>query len=64
MAKATAVKHIELSIGSITRAIAKKFQGAISCYIDRIWGEEVAGLIDQSWTSTSCVPCSLLQAKL
>ncbi|KAH1107648.1 hypothetical protein J1N35_011416, partial [Gossypium stocksii] len=42
------------------RGSRKLFSGLI----DRIWGEAVAGLIDQSWTCTSCVLCSLLQANL
>ncbi|KAK5840090.1 hypothetical protein PVK06_008959 [Gossypium arboreum] len=58
-----AVEPIELPIGPITRARSKRFKEAISGLVDRIWGEAIAGLVYQSWTSSSCVPCSLLQAE-
>ncbi|KAH1114319.1 hypothetical protein J1N35_007697 [Gossypium stocksii] len=51
-----AAKPIELPMGPIIHALAKRFKESISGLIDRIWGEGVARLIDQSWTSTSCVP--------
>ncbi|KAK5845798.1 hypothetical protein PVK06_002024 [Gossypium arboreum] len=58
MAKEAAVDPIELPLGPITRSRAKKFREALLSYIDRAWIEEVAGLIDYSWSSTTCVPCS------
>ncbi|KAH1039096.1 hypothetical protein J1N35_040839 [Gossypium stocksii] len=64
MAKDAAAKPIELPIGLITRAKAKKFKEAIASYIDRIRGETIARHIDHSWTSSSCVPCSLLKVEL
>ncbi|KAA3487694.1 Transposon Ty3-I Gag-Pol polyprotein [Gossypium australe] len=39
MTKVAVAEPIELPLGPITRARAKKFKEAISCYIDRIWGE-------------------------
>ncbi|KAH1046903.1 hypothetical protein J1N35_037687 [Gossypium stocksii] len=63
MAKEANAKLIELSLWPITRACAKKFQEAISCYIDQVWGEKVTSLIDQSWTSMLCILCSLLKVE-
>ncbi|KAH1039280.1 hypothetical protein J1N35_041023 [Gossypium stocksii] len=58
------VEPIELPMGLITRARAKRFKEDIVGLIDQILGEFVAGLIDQSWTCTLFMPCNLLQAKL
>ncbi|KAH1107914.1 hypothetical protein J1N35_011682, partial [Gossypium stocksii] len=46
MTRAIVAEPIKLPIGPITRAQAKKFKEVISCIIDRIWGEAVAGFID------------------
>ncbi|XP_016700284.1 uncharacterized protein [Gossypium hirsutum] len=53
---------IDLTKGPNTRARAKKFKDAISALINRVWGESVAGLIENSWTSKMSKSCTLLQA--
>ncbi|KAA3473497.1 succinate dehydrogenase [ubiquinone] flavoprotein subunit, mitochondrial-like [Gossypium australe] len=63
LAREATADPIELPQGPITWSRAKKFQDAIASHIDRAWGGEVAGLIKQAWSSTPCVPYSLLQAE-
>ncbi|KAK5845734.1 hypothetical protein PVK06_001948 [Gossypium arboreum] len=58
------IEPMELPIGPITCARAKRFKEAVVGLIDRIWGEAVAGFIDQSWTCTPYMPQNLLQAQL
>ncbi|KAG8482833.1 hypothetical protein CXB51_024109 [Gossypium anomalum] len=55
---------LELHVGPITRARAKRFKDATTTLVDRVWGETVAGLFESSWTSKPIKPCILLQAQL
>ncbi|XP_040942305.1 uncharacterized protein [Gossypium hirsutum] len=53
---------LKLPKGPITRARAKKFKDTISALVDRVWGESVASLLENSWTSKMSKSCTLLQA--
>ncbi|KAG8481073.1 hypothetical protein CXB51_025807 [Gossypium anomalum] len=55
---------LELPVGSITRARAKRFKDATTTLVDRVWGETIAGLFESSWTSKPIKPCILLQAQI
>ncbi|KAK5785500.1 hypothetical protein PVK06_040091 [Gossypium arboreum] len=55
---------LELPVGLITRARAKRFKDATTTLVDRVWGETVAGLLESSWTSKPSKPCILLQAQI
>ncbi|KAK5802805.1 hypothetical protein PVK06_030428 [Gossypium arboreum] len=55
---------LELPVGPITRARAKRFKDATIALVDRVWGETVAGLLESSWTSKPSKPCILLQAQI
>ncbi|XP_040966549.1 uncharacterized protein, partial [Gossypium hirsutum] len=43
---------LELPVGPITRARAKRFKDATTALVDRVWGEIVAGLLESSWTKS------------
>ncbi|KAH1097718.1 hypothetical protein J1N35_014639 [Gossypium stocksii] len=55
------VEPLELLLGPITQARAKRFQEALSSYIDRAWREEVT---DHCWTSSPSLICNVLLADI
>ena len=55
---------LELPQGPITRSRAKQFKEAISALVDQVWGETLVGRIDEAWTNSMSLPCTLLRAEL
>ncbi|KAH1115395.1 hypothetical protein J1N35_008773 [Gossypium stocksii] len=53
---------LELLVGPITRARAKRFKEAISALVDQVWAESITSLLESLWISTSSYPCNLFQA--
>ena len=55
---------LELPQGPITRSRAKQFKEAVSALVDQVWGETLVGRIDEAWTNSMSLPCTLLRAEL
>ncbi|KAH1098324.1 hypothetical protein J1N35_015245 [Gossypium stocksii] len=55
---------MELPQGPITRAQVKHFKKAISALVDQVWGEDLAGHIEEAWASPTSSPCNLLRTEL
>ncbi|KAK5785477.1 hypothetical protein PVK06_040068 [Gossypium arboreum] len=51
---------LELPLGLITQARAKRFKDATTTLVNKVWGENIAGLLESSWTSKPSKPCTLL----
>ncbi|KAH1064868.1 hypothetical protein J1N35_029855 [Gossypium stocksii] len=54
---------LELPLGPITRARAKRFKDATLALVDRVWGKIIANFIENSWTSKPSKQCMFLQAQ-
>ncbi|KAH1046298.1 hypothetical protein J1N35_037082 [Gossypium stocksii] len=44
-------ESLELPLGSMTQSRAKRFKEAVSALVDQVLGENLVGLIDQTWTT-------------
>ena len=55
---------LELPQGPITRSRAKQFKEAVSALVDQVWGETLVGRIDEAWTNSMSLPCTLIRAEL
>ena len=55
---------LELPQGPITRSRAKQFKEAVSALVDQVWGKTLVGRIDEAWTNSMSLPCTLIRAEL
>ncbi|KAH1091242.1 hypothetical protein J1N35_018499 [Gossypium stocksii] len=61
MLKSDVSSPMELPLGPITRARAKRFQEAVASYIARVW---VEGMAEHQVASSNSSMCAILQADL
>ncbi|KAH1056325.1 hypothetical protein J1N35_034390 [Gossypium stocksii] len=63
LAREVITKSIEMPQGPMTQSRAKKFQDALTNYVDRAWGEQIVESNSRAWTSQIGVTCNLLQVE-